>query len=56
MCLVQSGILKRIEEKKRQLDSFDLQISNMNLGHVDERERNMVMMILLQLFPFVPET
>lgn len=36
-----SGILKRIEEKKRQLDSYDLQISNMNLAHVDERERNM---------------
>jgi hypothetical protein len=39
---MQSGILKRIEEKENERDSFELQISNVNLSHIDEREKNMV--------------
>lgn len=50
MCLVQKGILKRIEEKERERDSYELHVSNMNLAHIDERDKNMVMMILLSCF------
>ncbi|XP_052207378.1 DNA repair protein RAD50 isoform X2 [Diospyros lotus] len=38
---IKSGILKRIEEKENERDSFELQISNVNLVHIDEREKNM---------------
>ncbi|XP_062165203.1 DNA repair protein RAD50 [Alnus glutinosa] len=38
---IKSGILKRIEEKENERDSFELQISNVNLSHIDEREKNM---------------
>lgn len=38
---IKSGILKRIEEKENERDSFELQISNVNLSHMDEREKNM---------------
>ncbi|CAK9165618.1 unnamed protein product [Ilex paraguariensis] len=38
---IKSGILKRIEEKEIERDSFELQISNVNLAHIDEREKNM---------------
>ncbi|XP_027334431.1 DNA repair protein RAD50 [Abrus precatorius] len=38
---IKCGILKRIEEKKNELDSFELQISNVNFSHIDERERNL---------------
>lgn len=41
---MQSGILKRIEEKENERDSFELQISNVDLSHLDERERNMVLL------------
>jgi len=41
LCM-QRGVLKRIEEKKNELDSFELQISNVNFSHIDERERNLV--------------
>lgn len=43
---MQSGLLKRIEEKENERDSFELQISNVNLSHIDEREKNMVRMTL----------
>lgn len=39
---MQSGLLKRIEEKENERDSFELQISNVNLSHIDEKEKNMV--------------
>lgn len=39
---IQSGILKRIGEKENERDSFELQISNVNLSHIDERENYMV--------------
>ena len=38
----QSGISKRIEEKKNELDSLELQISDENFSQLDERERNLV--------------
>ncbi|KAK6914345.1 RAD50, zinc hook [Dillenia turbinata] len=38
---IKNGILKRIEEKENERDSFELQISNVNLSHIDEREKNM---------------
>ncbi|KAJ7957253.1 DNA repair protein RAD50 [Quillaja saponaria] len=38
---IKSGILKRIEEKENERDSFELLISNVNLSHIDEREKNM---------------
>ena len=40
----QRGILKRIEEKENERDSFERQISNVNLSHLDEREKNMVLL------------
>lgn len=39
---MQSGILKRIEEKENERDSFELRISNVNLSHIDEKEKNLV--------------
>lgn len=36
-----SGISKRIEEKKNELDSLELQISDENFSQLDERERNL---------------
>ena len=44
---MQSGILKRIEEKEAERDSFELQITNVNLTHIDERERNLVRDVVL---------
>ncbi|KAA8548368.1 hypothetical protein F0562_000052 [Nyssa sinensis] len=38
---IKNGILKRIGEKENERDSFELQISNVNLAHIDEREKNM---------------
>nr|XP_048333256.1 DNA repair protein RAD50 isoform X2 [Ziziphus jujuba var. spinosa] len=38
---IKSGLLKRIEEKENERDSFELQISNVNLSHIDEKEKNM---------------
>ncbi|XP_027116885.1 DNA repair protein RAD50 isoform X1 [Coffea arabica] len=38
---IKRGILKRIEEKENERDSFERQISNVNLSHLDEREKNM---------------
>ena len=40
----QRGILKRIEEQENERDSFERQISNVNLSHLDEREKNMVLL------------
>ena len=44
---MQGGILKRIEEKDNERDSFELQNSHVNLSHIDEREKNTVRMTLL---------
>ncbi|XP_059632125.1 DNA repair protein RAD50 [Cornus florida] len=38
---IKGRILTRIEEKKNERDSFELQISNVNLARMDEREKNM---------------
>lgn len=38
---MKSGILKRLEEKKMKRDSLELEISNVNLGHIDQREKNL---------------
>ncbi|KAJ0034599.1 hypothetical protein Pint_25513 [Pistacia integerrima] len=38
---IKSGILKRIREKENERDLFELQISNVNLSHIDERENSM---------------
>ncbi|GMY32050.1 DNA repair protein RAD50 [Fagus crenata] len=39
---IKTGILKRIEEKENECDSFELQLSNVNLSHIDEKENKMV--------------
>lgn len=39
---MQAGIIKRIEEKKNELESFELEISNIDVSHLDERERELV--------------
>ncbi|XP_057429141.1 DNA repair protein RAD50 [Lotus japonicus] len=38
---IKSGKLKSIEEKTKERDSFELQISNVNFSLIDERERNL---------------
>ncbi|KAK6279303.1 hypothetical protein POUND7_019570 [Theobroma cacao] len=38
---IKSSILKRLEEKKIDRDSLELQISDVNLSRIDEREKNM---------------
>ncbi|MED6186718.1 DNA repair protein rad50 [Stylosanthes scabra] len=38
---IMNGIVKRIEEKENERDSLELQISNVNLSHIDERERKL---------------
>ncbi|BAT86669.1 hypothetical protein VIGAN_04434300 [Vigna angularis var. angularis] len=38
---IKEGNLKRIKEKKNELDSSELQMTNVNLSHIDERERNL---------------
>lgn len=38
---IKSGLLKRIKEKEDERDSFELQISNVDLSHIDEREQSM---------------
>ncbi|XP_038891814.1 DNA repair protein RAD50 isoform X2 [Benincasa hispida] len=38
---IKRGIMKRIEEKESERDSFELQISHVDLSHIDEREKNM---------------
>lgn len=42
MILSQSGILKRIQEKEIERDSFEVQIAAVDVTIIDERERNMV--------------
>lgn len=46
--IMQCGLLKRIEEKENERDSCELKISNVNLSHIDEREKNMVRVTLLR--------
>ncbi|XP_058759511.1 DNA repair protein RAD50 [Vicia villosa] len=36
-----AGIMKRFEEKKDELESFELEISNIDVSHLDERERKL---------------
>lgn len=43
---MQGGLLKRIEDKKNERSSLELQISVHDLSHIDERETNMVSMVL----------
>ncbi|KAF3456639.1 hypothetical protein FNV43_RR01293 [Rhamnella rubrinervis] len=38
---IKSGLLKRIEEKELERDASELQISNVNISHIDDREKNM---------------
>ncbi|KAI4378799.1 hypothetical protein MLD38_016230 [Melastoma candidum] len=38
---MKSGILKRMREKEIERDSYELQISNVDLSHMDEREQKM---------------
>ncbi|XP_022980190.1 DNA repair protein RAD50 [Cucurbita maxima] len=38
---IKRGIVKRIEVKESERDSFELQISHVDLSHIDEREKNM---------------
>ncbi|WJX33343.1 DNA repair protein rad50 [Trifolium repens] len=38
---IKVDIIKRIEDKKNKLDSFELQLSNINVSQLDERERDL---------------
>ncbi|CAN6580209.1 unnamed protein product [Malus baccata var. baccata] len=38
---IKNGLLKRIEEKKNERDSLELEVSNVDLSHIDEKEKNM---------------
>ncbi|GMH20274.1 hypothetical protein Nepgr_022115 [Nepenthes gracilis] len=38
---IKFSIVKRIEEKGAECDSYEFQISNINLSHIDEREKSM---------------
>ncbi|XP_030533832.1 DNA repair protein RAD50 isoform X1 [Rhodamnia argentea] len=38
---IKSGLLKRIKGKEDERDSFELQISDVDLSHIDEREQSM---------------
>ncbi|CAN6722690.1 unnamed protein product [Malus baccata var. baccata] len=38
---IKNGLLKRIEEKKNEWDSLELEVSNVDLSHIDEKEKNM---------------
>ncbi|XP_031379425.1 DNA repair protein RAD50 isoform X1 [Punica granatum] len=38
---IKVGILRRIQEKEIERDTFELQISNVDLSHIDEREKSM---------------
>ncbi|ONI28861.1 hypothetical protein PRUPE_1G165000 [Prunus persica] len=38
---IKNGLLKRIKEKENERDSFELQVSNVDLSHIDEKEKNM---------------
>lgn len=38
---IKNGVLRRIEEKEHEHDSFEFQISNVNFPHIDEREKHM---------------
>lgn len=39
---MQNGILKRIKEKEDERDVLERQISDVNVAHLDEREKKMV--------------
>lgn len=41
---LQSDIVKRIEEKRNERESFELQISSIDISRIDEREKNLVVM------------
>lgn len=38
---IKNGILKRIEEKENERNEFEREISNVNMAHLDEREKKM---------------
>ncbi|XP_061992720.1 DNA repair protein RAD50 isoform X1 [Rosa rugosa] len=38
---IKNGLLKRIEEKKQERDSFERDVLNCNLSRIDEKEKNM---------------
>lgn len=44
---MQSGILKRIQEKEKERDTYERQISDVNLANMDEKEKNLVLVSLL---------
>lgn len=39
---MQNDLLKRIEKKKNERDSFESSVSNCDLSRIDEKEKNMV--------------
>lgn len=49
---MQRGVLKRIQEKEKERDAFEFQISNLNLSHIDERENKMVSFTCLGMSAF----
>lgn len=42
MILLQNNILKRIQEKEMERDSFESEIAGVDITVIDERERNVV--------------
>lgn len=44
---MQTGISKRIEEKEIERDSFEFEISNVDVQQIDEREK----LVVLRSFP-----
>lgn len=49
---MQNSILKRIKEKEGERDVLERQISDVNVAHLDEREKKMVwcLCLVFQLF------
>lgn len=43
---IKNGNLKRIEEKEKERNTSEMQISDVDLVHIDEREKNMVVIYL----------
>lgn len=46
---MQNDLLKRIEKKKNERDSFESSVSNCDLSRIDEKEKNMVSVALLNI-------
>lgn len=45
----QIGILKRMEDKENERDLAELELSKLNLSHIDEREKNLVITLSISL-------